>query len=289
MKKQIDSDVVNQSKIRKPNLFLVGGSRCGTGSWHYWLKQHPDIFMSEEMMPNFFGEWEDANKRHYNTEEKYLSLFKEAKNEKYLGEISHLFHYLNAPKQIKKFNPNSKIIVILRSPIDSFRSNIDAGNDNFPVRTMVFRFRELMYYENLKRWIDTFGRKNVHIMLYEDHVKDTETEYKKVCDFLRIDNTFKPEFKIINPSAKSNYPPFMKIIFFIWNKLTTFKVRLKIKELVGGNRMKIKKFYRKLDNGKEVKSFISDYDKKIIQRTFFLKEIEKTEKLINRNLDVWKY
>ena len=202
-------------KVRKPNLFLVGVSRGGTTSWNDYLKQHPDIFMSAEDMPNFFGEFKAAAGKYFNTEKRYLSLFKKVKDEKFIGEFSHLFSSLNAPNQVKKFNPDSKIIIILRSPIDNFIDSVNSGRGKYGVASTIFRFRSLLYYDNLKRWINAFGRDNVHIMLYEDHVKNPEKEYKKVCDFLGIDNKFKPEFKNLNPSSEANYPFFMKIIFYI--------------------------------------------------------------------------
>jgi len=275
-------------KIRKPNLFLVGVSRGGTTSWNDYLKQHPDIFMSAEDMPNFFGEFKDAKGKYFNTEKRYLSLFKKVKDEKFIGEFSHLFGSLNAPNQVKKFNPDSKIIIILRSPIDNFIDSINAGKGKYDVAGAVFRFRSLLYHDNLKRWINAFGRDNVHIMLYEDHVKNVKKEYKKVCDFLGIDNTFKPEFKNLNYSAAANYPFFMKIIFYLWNKLP-FIIKFKIKNIFGENKKKIQKYYRKMANSKEIKIIMNRYDKKVIQKAFFLKEIEKTEKLINRSLDIWKY
>ena len=278
---------MNQDKIKKPNLFIVGIARAGTSSWHDYLKQHPEIFMSEEQRPNFFGEYKDTNGKYFNTEKRYLFLFKRVKNEKIIGESSHLFGYPNAPSQIKKFNPDSKIIIILRSPIDILRSAIDAGGHT-GVDSLVFTFKELLYSDNLKRWIDTFGRKNVHIIIFDDYVKDIKKEYQKVCDFLEIDNTFKPEFKKLNYSSVVDYSLFMKIIFYIWNKIP-FIIRLRIKDRLGKNRKKIQERYRKVDNSREIKTEINESDKKEIQKAFFLKEIEKTEKLINRRLDIWKY
>jgi len=273
--------------MKKPNLFVVGVARAGTSSWHDHLKQHPDIFMSEEQRPNFFGEFKDANGKYFNTKKRYLSLFKRVKDEKFIGESSHIFGSLNAPNQVKRFNPDSKIIIILRSPIEILRSNADSiGYKN--VESFIFTFRELLYYDNLKRWINAFGRDNVHIMIFDDFVKNTGKEYKKVCDFLGIDNTFRPEFKKLSYSYEVKYPFFMKVIFYSWNKIP-FIIRLKIKDLFRKNKKKIQEYYRKIDNSKEIKTIINHYDKKVIQKAFFLKEIEKTEKLINRKLDIWKY
>lgn len=277
---------MNENKIRKPNLFIVGVARAGTSSWHDYLKQHPEVFMSEEQRPNFFGEYKDANSEYFNTEKKYLFLFKKVKNEKIIGESSHLLGYLNAPLQIKKFNPNSKIIIILRSPIDVLRSAIDAGGFT-DITSLLFTLKELLYYDNLKRWIDVFGKKNVHVIIFDDYVKDTKKEYQKVCDFLGIDNKFQPEFRKLNYSSAANYPLFMKIIFSIWNKFP-FAIRLRIKDRLGENRKKIQGYYRKIDNHRKIESIIGESDKKAIQRAFFLTDIEKTEKLLGRKLDMWK-
>ena len=72
--------------------------------------------------------------------------------------------------------------------------------------SLVFTLKELLYYDNLKRWINIFGEDNVHIIIFDDFVKDVEKEYKKVCDFLEIDNKFKPEFKKLNYFYELKYP-----------------------------------------------------------------------------------
>src|SRR3989304_3773838 len=42
-------------KKRKPNLFIVGAPKAGTTALHYFLKQHPDIFMSQMKELRFFS------------------------------------------------------------------------------------------------------------------------------------------------------------------------------------------------------------------------------------------
>ena len=277
---------MDKEKIKKPNLFVVGVVRCGTSSWHDRLKQHPEVFMSEEQRPNFFGEYKDATAEHYSSEEMYLSLFKKVKKEKIIGESSHLFHVPESPLEVKKFNPKAKIIVILRNPVDVLRSAMDYGTDDFS--GLVFVLKDLMYFENLKRWIDVFGRKNVYTIIFDDYAKDPKKEYRKVCDFLGIDNAFEPKFERKNFAAKTNYPFFMKIAFSTWNKIP-FSTRSKIKETIGREKKeKIQEHYRKMDNHAEIRSTISRKDKIALQKAFFLKEIEQTEKLLKRNLDSWK-
>src|ERR1700736_2398891 len=40
---------------RLPNFFLAGAPKAGTTSLYYYLDQHPQIYMSPIMHPNFFA------------------------------------------------------------------------------------------------------------------------------------------------------------------------------------------------------------------------------------------
>ena len=102
----------------KPNLFVVGAARSGTTSLWQCLKRHPMIFMPEDEIckePAYFSiKGRDLGY------ERYIDVFQSAKkNHKYIGEASTA--YLTDPtssKQIYEFNPNAKIIILLRNPID---------------------------------------------------------------------------------------------------------------------------------------------------------------------------
>ena len=120
----------------KPNLFIIGAPKCGTTSIYSFLKQHPEIYMPDFKEPHYFGS--DLNKKkgvYIDTEEEYLSLFIESKNEIFIGEASTYYLYSNlAPMEIFKFNPDSKIIIALRNPIDLIYSlhsqYFFSGNEN---------------------------------------------------------------------------------------------------------------------------------------------------------------
>ena len=45
-----------------PNFLIVGAQKAGTTSLHYYLKQHPQIYMSPRKEPHFFEgmHWEAA-------------------------------------------------------------------------------------------------------------------------------------------------------------------------------------------------------------------------------------
>jgi hypothetical protein len=105
--------------MKKPDFFIVGAPKCGTTSLSEYLKQHPEIFMSEPKEPHFFGTdlesyWGGRFER-YRDVHKYLSLFANVQDEIRVGEASPWYLYSKrAAEEIKQFNPASRIIILLR-------------------------------------------------------------------------------------------------------------------------------------------------------------------------------
>ena len=117
-------------KKNLPNFLIVGAAKCGTSSLHNYLNQHPNIFMpsfNEEgknvKEPQFLVKNKVKNRLHFGvwTWEEYQSLFKQAKQQRAIGESSvfYLFYYQDAINEIKnRLGNDVKIIIMLRNPID---------------------------------------------------------------------------------------------------------------------------------------------------------------------------
>ncbi len=103
--------------MRKPNLFIVGAPKSGTTSLFHALAQHGAVFACKKKEPLFFGS--DFSKNRCYTEEEYLDLFAAAKEETYLLEATTWYLFSErAAREIFEFNPESKIIIMLRNPVD---------------------------------------------------------------------------------------------------------------------------------------------------------------------------
>lgn len=102
----------------KPNLFIIGAMKSGTSSLYEYLGSHPEIFMSPVKEPMHFSREELWSKGNL----EYIELFKEVKNEKFIGEGSTEYSKLpyrpGVAERIHKFNPDSRIIYIMRNPFD---------------------------------------------------------------------------------------------------------------------------------------------------------------------------
>lgn len=223
--------------MRKPDFFIVGAPKCGTTAMQDYLSQHPDIFMPDAKPPlyrgkelHFFGSDLKANRKIL-TKEEYLSHFREAKDEKRVGEATVWYLYSKrAAFEIKEFNPSSKIIIMLRKPVEmlySYHSQLVYNGDEFiedfraalhaepdrkrgllgPRQSSIpierFFYREVVrYHEQVKRYFDVFGRENVHIIIFDDFETDISRVYRETLRFLDVDEDFEPSFKVINPNKK---------------------------------------------------------------------------------------
>ena len=206
----------------RPNFFIAGVPKAGTTSLHEYLKQHPQIFMPDYKEPNYFAlgsgveKWED-----------YLTLFKNAAGKKAIGESSAAYCYCEeSPAWIKSTLGDVKIIIILRNPASRAFSlygwMVREGYEDAPtfaealeretirLHDPVFKmncpafyadyfyFTTGLYFEQVSRYIETFGRDRVKIYLFEEFVKQPVPICQDAFRFLEVDPAFVPKTEIHN-------------------------------------------------------------------------------------------
>ena len=230
--------------MKIPNLFIVGAPRCGTTSMAKYLSQHPEIFMAPGE-PHFFGS-DIAFPDKVSSKKDYLDLFSNASNEKWRGEKSTWYLYSRtAAKEIKDYNRDARILIQIRNPVDmayslhrhllyttpyplesisSFEQALDAQGDrmrafkkaslegNNAFMEPFFYTQVPLYTEQIKRYVDCFGWNRIHIVIYDDLKAATMDTYKKVLQFLHIDDSFQPDFKVYNKVKKSKSELLQKIL-----------------------------------------------------------------------------
>lgn len=224
---------------RRPNLFIVGAPKSGTTSLYDYLHGHPDVFMSPIKEPIYFAPDMQAGFKHRfrygDDEQAYLALYDDARDERYLGEAST--RYLAspmAPALIHQFEPASRIVAMLRNPVDmvyalhnervsqqaedvtDFAAAIALDDERRTGARLprgsnalgaVYR-DNAMFGAQLERWLDAFGRAQVHVIIFEDFSRDTAGEFRRLLEFLEIDPSYRPsEFAVINKSHRSRGGP----------------------------------------------------------------------------------
>jgi len=197
---------------RRPDLFIIGAPKCGTTSLYEYLKGHPEIYMSVAKEPRYFqpdftGPG-SAHDLHYGDDaDRYLKLFEGAGDEKRLGEASAGYIYSEAaPRLIRDFQPDAHIIVMLRNPVEMIYSlhnqRVASGREDIadfaaavapePAGRRSLYLDRGRFGSHLPRWLDTFGRERVHVIIFEDMVRQPEATFRRVLEFLGVDPDYQP-------------------------------------------------------------------------------------------------
>ena len=282
----------------KVNLFIVGTPKAGTTSLHHYLNEFPDILMSIRKEPDFFSDREIQEQGLYysssriNSLTKYNSLFSDWIDESIIGEasVSYLF-YPNVPERIKLYNDNSKIIIMLRNPIErafshylmDYRLGLTSNSfeEEFDKKeTLNFQQYFLLgnYFHQVKRYLNIFGKENVHIIWYSDFKENTANELNKVISFLGLNTDFKLDFNKIHNSfsmPKNNF--IRKIYSIVWLRKT-------LSFLLPENLLIYIKtvLFNKVNKPK-----LSERTRELLYE-YYLPDIQSLEKLLSVNLSQWK-
>lgn len=303
-------------KAKLPDFFIVGATKSGTTSLHYYLKQHPNIFMPKVKELGFITFLDAPSNLIRNNSKRfpkfsydfseYIRHFSRALNNQVIGEACplYLYAYKDAIRNLRKIYRDShkdlKIIIILRNPPDRawshFMERRRDGEEpltNFKDALKVPKERlgdslrlniriddyiaYGMYFDQVNAYTQEF--QYVKIFLYDELCKDALKLIKEIFLFLGVDEGFIPDMKIrYNISGESK--------FNLINALMTKEYPLKVFlrpfipcEIRGKIRHKIleKNMLRKEMPGEIRKELINLYKNDIL----------KLQKLINKDLSLW--
>lgn len=113
-----------------PNFLVIGAPKSGTTSLYHYLSQHPDVFLSKTRKEGRFfsriGEGEVYWPAYYHfdtapTAQAYQALFADHAGQKRIGDVSpdyYAYAHLAAPRALEYCGPQTRIIAILRHPVE---------------------------------------------------------------------------------------------------------------------------------------------------------------------------
>jgi len=189
-----------------PNLFVIGAMKSGTSSFHELLNQHPEIFMSRFKEPQYFaphhrlghGMWGEGNPLPEPGIDWYLRLFAEAGDAWYAGESSTTYTkaptYTGCAERIARFNPDARLIYLLRDPIRRARSHyFYRVADLHEARSMLHAFQadaQYLAYSNyhmqMEPYVEHFGLGRIHVVVFEELLADPLGVMNRLYDWLGV-------------------------------------------------------------------------------------------------------
>lgn len=185
---------------RKPNLFVIGAMKSGTTSLHEYLNTHPQIAMSQQKEPAYFVE-ELTMRR---GEDWYLSLFEKDSRYRYIGESSTQYTKLptfqGVPERIFRFNPEARLIYIMRNPFDRTISHYwhavrvrnwrQGTGEPRPLLKAVREQPTYLSYSDyatqLEPYIERFGRQSLYALTFESLTADPQRALDGIYQWLGL-------------------------------------------------------------------------------------------------------
>lgn len=239
---------------KMPNFLIIGAAKAGTTSLHYYLNQHPEIYMSSIKEPMFFAlEGKKLNFQNpdrginYNAVtrlDEYIKLFEDVTTEIAIGETSPLYLYdSQAPKKIKHYIPDAKLIVLLRNPVEraysayshlvreeyetlSFSDSLVEEKNRIDNNwAHLWHYQQAgYYYSQLKRYFDIFPEEQIKVYLYKDFKANSANFVSEIYKSLGVDDSFVPNLSKQNVSGQ----PRSRFLHNLVNRGNWFRKNIKM-------------------------------------------------------------
>jgi hypothetical protein len=208
-----------------PNFFVIGAAKSGTTSLFHCLSFHPQIFLPKLKEPNYFGDHYHYNNSKYfgpkpnalsysiNDKSKYFNLFDNTNKHKAVGDVSPFYLYSKTSAvNIYNHNPNAKIIIILRNPVDRAfshylhlrRAQREPFNSFYKaVKAETHRIKDGWFWDyhylsmgiyrpQLARYFNIFPAENIRLFSFSYLTKNLPSFLKDIFRFLDVNHNFTP-------------------------------------------------------------------------------------------------
>ncbi len=215
--------------MSRPNFFLFGAPKCGTTALYAYLKDHPQVFFPRLKEPRFFAE-DLGDFREVTRLDEYEALYADIPTGvRAIGDGSPWYLCSEvAPRLVREYSPEARIVVILRNPLDmlpslhnqfvfsfketetdlarawSLQETRRAGRrlpPNSPAPSLLQYGRITSFGRQVSNLFDLFPREQVHVLLFDDFVADTRDAYDRVVSFLALAPDTRADFPVVNERA----------------------------------------------------------------------------------------
>ncbi len=187
--------VGDDQRTGPPDFVGVAAQKAGTSWWYRLLVRHPQIVAAPRKEMHYF-------QHHWDTE--FDADLISAYHRYFLrrdGEITGEWtpRYMVdpwTPGRLAAAAPDARILVMLRDPVDRFRSgatHMVARVEPLHPRYLVEQFERGRYAPQLDRLLQHFAPEQILVLQFEQCVRDPRTYLRRTLEFLGVDPHYSPE------------------------------------------------------------------------------------------------
>lgn len=232
-----------------PTFVIIGAQKAGTTSLHFYLDQHPEIFLGAFKEPNlfladsdvkgdyyalepfFYGSSSRDKRRSLSDDQILRRMFRGYAGERIIGEASP--YYTCAPSGVEtpgrmfRLRPEMRLVYVLRNPLDRIVSNYVhdvrihdlighpiSDDFNTRLRTRSHFLEASLYFKQLERYLAFFPVEQIHVLLFEELVSHPDSTLSALATFLTVDEGFTFDTSVAYNSSAMRRGPKRKDLAF---------------------------------------------------------------------------
>jgi hypothetical protein len=218
---------------RKPTFIIVGSAKCGTTALASILDAHSDCCMSRPKEVRFFSDTINYLPNNPNYEKGwawYQQAFSHYQGESAIGEATPFYSSRtrspNTARRIYEFNPDMKIIYMVRDPIrrqiSAWKMQYDTGlhkveklnrEHDWALKGIDYwmeqqrdsgQWDECRYGYQLAAYEQYFTQQNILVTFLEDWIETKQEEVERILNFLNLSPERALERHRENSNAEKN-------------------------------------------------------------------------------------
>jgi hypothetical protein len=211
----------------QPTFVIAGAARAGTTALSEALRAHPDVWLTQPKEPHYLalagtspaftgpGDAETINRAAVTDATAYRELFSGGESFAARGDasVSTLYYASTAGPRLKELNPEARVVLVLRDPVDrAFSSHQYLRNRGFEPepdfltsvaeepRRIEQGWHHLWHYTAMSRYADdverlreVMGAENVGIWWYDDVVTPDSGTIEEIQGFIGLEPVVGPQ------------------------------------------------------------------------------------------------
>ena len=210
-----------RAPAERVDFLIAGTQKGGTSALDLYLREHPEICMAERKEVHFF------DRDRYFPEDTgpdysfYHQFFSPRASDLVIGESTPVYMYWrDAPMRIRQYNPNMKLIFILRNPMFrafshwnmqrqklrellpfwlAIRTEAERCRDVSPRQHKIFSYVDRgLYFQQLQRYWAYFPKTQTLVLRCEELKAAPTDAVNKVCAFLGLSSVNSVEGRRVN-------------------------------------------------------------------------------------------
>jgi len=211
------------------DLVIIGAQKSFTTSLKTYLGEHPSVITHPQQELAYFTDDKEYKMGYQRALAHYYKNIDYNAHKKMVAKSAFLYISERSIKRLYDHNPNCKLVLSLRNPVDraysaylmecnyadmefpfnEIKSVVEKADDSYwPFKLFIDAGNYAKHLQSIYKY---FPKDQVKVVLCEEIKEDAIKVCKDIFEWLGVDDTFVPDIKVYNPTMKRGSKLYAKL------------------------------------------------------------------------------